>query len=95
VNYLDKAYALTYHLRMASITASKARKELYGLVDSVSESHEPLVITGKRNNVVLIGEEDYKSIQETLYLMRVPGMAESIVEGMKTPTSKMSKVLKW
>lgn len=80
---------------MATITASKARKELYGLVDQVSETHEAVLITGKRNNAILLSEEDFKSIQETLYLSRIPGMSESIVEGLQTPTKKMSKALKW
>jgi prevent-host-death family protein len=80
---------------MTSYTASRARKEFYGLVDQVSLDHEPVLITGKRNNAILVSEEDWRSIQETLYLMRVPGMSESIREGLETPPKKMSKALKW
>jgi PHD/YefM family antitoxin component YafN of YafNO toxin-antitoxin module len=66
---------------MNVVTISKARSSLYRLVDDITINHEPTFIKGKRNNAVLIGEEDWRSIQETLYLCSVPGIAESIVEG--------------
>lgn len=80
---------------MSSRTASQARTELYNLLDEVAESHAPVLITGKRNNGVLIGEEDWKSIQETLYFTSIPGMRESIVKGLKTPVRKCATKLPW
>ncbi len=70
---------------MTMITATKARANLYRLIDEVAHSHEPIVITGKRKNAVLISEDDWRAIEETLYLTNIPGMRESIIEGMKTP----------
>lgn len=70
---------------MTSITATHARSRLYRLLDEVGQSHEPVLITGKRANAVLIAEADWRAIQETMYLLSIPGMRESIVEGMQTP----------
>jgi antitoxin YefM len=80
---------------MPSIKATEARVRLYRLLDEVAESHEPIVITGKRSNAVLVSEDDWRSIQETLHLLSVPGMRESIQEGMKTPTEACSDRLDW
>jgi prevent-host-death family protein len=80
---------------MTSITITEARKRLYGLVEEVQTSHEPVQLTGKAGNAVLVSEDDWRSIQETLYLLSIPGMRESIVEGMKTPTEEMSTELDW
>lgn len=80
---------------MTSRTASQARAELYGLIDEVAESHRPVLITGKRTNGVLVSEEDWNAIQETLYLTAIPGMRESIIEGMKTPLKKCRRKLDW
>ncbi len=80
---------------MSSRTASQARAKLYRLIDEVAESHEPIMITGKRNNGVLISEEDWKSIAETLYLTSIPGMRASIKKGMETPLSRCLKKLNW
>jgi len=80
---------------MAVLTASNARANLYRLIDQTNESHEPVVISGKRNNAVLISEEDWDSIQETLYLTSVPGMRESIINGMKEPLAESIKELSW
>ena len=73
---------------MNVVTASAARSNLFRLIDTTAEHHEPVLITGKRNNAVLIGEQDWKSVQETLYLLSVPGMRESIIEGMNAPASE-------
>ena len=73
---------------MMSIAVSEARKRLYKLVDDVAESHEPVQIAGKRNSAVLLSEEDWRAIQETLYLVSIPGMRESIRRGLKTPVDK-------
>ena len=78
-----------------ALTASEARKRLYKLLDEVAEEHEPVLITGKRNNAVLVGEEDWRGIQETLYLMRVPGLVESVAEGLATPAKEMADELDW
>ena len=80
---------------MTSIPITQARSKLYQLVDDASSNHEPIQITGKRNNAVLVSEEDWRSIQETLYLMAIPGMRESIQKGLSEPLSKSSKTLKW
>lgn len=80
---------------MKTITATEARTNLYNLIDETSVINEPIQISGKRNNAVLISEEDWRSIQETLFLLSIPGMRESIVKGMKTPIDKFSKKLDW
>ena len=80
---------------MTTLTATQARSQLYKLLDFISESHEPIQIAGKRHNAVLISEEDWSSIKETLYLLSIPGMRESIQKGLKKPISRCSKVLKW
>lgn len=80
---------------MTSLSASEARKRLYSLVDEVKESHEPVQIVGKRSSAVLISEEDWKAIEETLYLASIPGMRESITKGLKTPIEKCSDEPGW
>ena len=80
---------------MTTITASEARSNLYRLMDAAAEAHEPILITGKRNNAVLIAEQDWASIQETLFLLSVPGMRESIREGLETPIDECTTELDW
>ncbi len=80
---------------MTSITATEARKRLYALVDDVAESHEPIQIAGKRNSAVLISEEDWRAIQETIYLSSIPGMRASIRKGLRTPVERCTEDLKW
>ena len=80
---------------MTSIPVTQARARLYQLVDEAAASHEPIQITGKRSNAVLVAEEDWRSIQETLYLLSVPGMRKSIRKGMQEPLSKSSTKLHW
>jgi antitoxin YefM len=80
---------------MAAITASEARANLYRLIDEAAATHQPLVISGKRNNAVLVSEEDWEAIQETLFLLSVPGMRESIREGMETPVDECAEDLDW
>ena len=67
---------------MTTLSVSEARKKLYTLVDEVRETHEPVHIMGKRNSAVLVADEDWRAIQETLYLVSIPGMRESIQEGL-------------
>lgn len=78
-----------------SITATTARANLYRLIDQVSESHHPIIITGKKSSAVLISEDDWSAIQETLYLQSIPGLAKSIKKGMKEPIKKCKKELDW
>jgi prevent-host-death family protein len=96
---LDKTYAFAYHTKkgeiMTTLTASEARASLYRLIDQAAESHKPVLISGKRSNAVLISEEDWSAIQETLYLLSIPGMRESIKESMAEPLAKSKRTLKW
>jgi len=78
-----------------NLSASEARASLYRLMDQIAESHEPIMISGKRSDAVLVAAEDWQAIQETLYLLSVPGMRESIKEGMAEPLAKSAKVLPW
>lgn len=80
---------------MQTLTASTARTTLYRLIDETATTHQPLIITGKRNNAVLVSLEDWTAIQETLFLLSVPGMRESIREGMNTSVSELSSELDW
>ena len=80
---------------MATVSATEARKRLYALIDEVAASHQPVQITGKRGNAVLLSEEDWRAIQETLHLVSMPGMRESILEGMATDVSALSSEPGW
>jgi len=80
---------------MSTITASEARASLYRLIDQAAESHKPIMISGKRANAVLISEEDWSAIQETLHLLTIPSMRESIMDSMAEPLAKNKKALKW
>ncbi len=80
---------------MPTLSATEARTKLYRLIDQASISHEPIVITGKRCNAVLISEDDWRSIQETMYLLNIPGMRESIREGLETKLEDCVEELDW
>ena len=80
---------------MTTMSATEARKQLYKLLDDVSQSHEPVQITGKRGNAVLVSEDDWRAVQETLYLVSIPGMRESILEGMAAPHDELEGELDW
>jgi len=80
---------------MSTLTATEARKRLYTLVDDVAESHDPIKIVGKRNSAVLLSEEDWRAIQETLYLTSIPKMRGSIRKGLKTPVEECKEELDW
>ncbi|MCF8155573.1 MAG: type II toxin-antitoxin system Phd/YefM family antitoxin [Rhodoferax sp.] len=80
---------------MQSLTASEARANLYRIIDETAASHQPVIISGKRTSAVLLSAEDWSAIQETLYLLAVPGMRESIKTGMAEPLAKSPKALKW
>lgn len=80
---------------MPTLSATEARSNLYRLIDQASSSHEPIVITGKRGNAVLISEDDWRSIQETIFLLNIPGMRESIREGLATPIEDCTAEIDW
>ncbi len=90
------SYHIWYEVReMTTFSASEARKRLYNLVDEVKETHEPVQIVGRRSTAILIAEEDWRAIQETLYLTSIPGMRESIKEGLETPIEETSEEPGW
>ena len=80
---------------MTTLSATEARKSLYNLVDEVALSHDPIQIIGKRHSAVLISEDDWRAIQETLYLTAIHGMRESIKKGLETPVAECTEELAW
>jgi len=80
---------------MKTISVTKARSNLYKLLDEAQISGEPIQITGKRNNGVLLSEDDWRAIRETLFLVSIPGMRESIRNGLSTPLDECISELKW
>ena len=80
---------------MEIYTTSQARENLFKLIDQASTEHEPIYIIGKRHKAVLISEEDYSSMIETLYLTAIPGMKESLIKASKTPLDQYSDSLEW
>jgi antitoxin YefM len=80
---------------MTTITATKARNNLYSLIDEANSSHEPIQITGKRGNAVLISEDDWRSVRETLHLQSIPGMVQSIQAARAEGIEQASTELDW
>jgi len=80
---------------MQTLSASEARANLYRLMDQAAESHQPITIAGKRHDAVLLSAEDWQAIQETLFLLAVPGMRESIKDGVAEPIDTCAKELDW
>lgn len=80
---------------MTILSASEARSRLYRLIDETAMSHEPVRITGKRRNAVLVSEEDWNAIQETIYLLSISGMRESIREGLATSIEECDEDPGW
>lgn len=80
---------------MSVITATEARTNLYKIIDQTSEFHEPIIISGKRNNAVLVSEEDWSAIQETLHLCSIPGMRQSILDARNEPLDESAEELDW
>ncbi|MBX3629830.1 MAG: type II toxin-antitoxin system Phd/YefM family antitoxin [Nitrosomonas sp.] len=80
---------------MTMLNATEARAKLYSLIDEAAQTHQPIVIKGKRSNAVLLSEDDWNAINETLYLISIPGMRESIRDGMATNVDECSKNLDW
>lgn len=92
---LDDTHVITDASRMQTVTATTARSMIYKLLNDASDSHEPIQITGKRSSAVLVAEDDWRAIQESLYLVSIPGMRESIRAGLATPVSACAKKLAW
>ena len=80
---------------MSTLTATEARSKLYALIDEAKQTHKPIVITGKRGNAVLLAEDDWNAIRETLYLVSIPGMRESIREGLAADLADLDQSLDW
>ena len=80
---------------MTTLNATEVRANLYKLIDDTTVNHEPVFITGKRGNAVLLAEADWNAINETLHLLSVPGMRESIVEGMQETLDDCTTELDW
>ena len=77
------------------MSVSQVRADIYNVMDETAQSHEPVLITGKRNNVVMLSQEDWNAIEETLYLNSIPNMASSIQESLSTPDSEFSEDIEW
>ena len=77
------------------MTVSQARTNIYKIMDETAETHQPIMITGKRNNVVMLSEEDWNAIEETLFLNTIPGMATTIKEAMNAPNSEFNEDVEW
>ncbi|MEN4053270.1 type II toxin-antitoxin system Phd/YefM family antitoxin [Sulfurimonas sp. NWX79] len=77
------------------MSASQARADIYNLIDKTAQTHEPIIITGKRNNVVMISQEDWEAIEETLYLNSIPNLSKSIQDAMKADDSEFSENIEW
>ena len=80
---------------MSSINVTNARKDLYRLIEKINQSHEPVHVIGKNGAVVMVAEDDWKAVEETLFLTSIPGMRESIIKGMQEPIEKCSDTLDW
>ncbi len=92
---VDGTYVITYAFLMKTITATEARKRLYKLLDEIAVTNEPVQITGRRSNAVLVTETDWRALEETVYLTSIPGMTESIREGLATPIEECVEELDW
>ena len=80
---------------MTTLNATDARSKLYRLIDETTQSHKPILITGKRGNAVLLAEQDWNAINETLYLVSIPGMRESIRQGLDSGLEDCETDLDW
>ncbi len=77
------------------MSASQVRADIYNLMDRTAQTHEPIIITGKRNNVVMISQEDWEAIEETLYLNSIPNLSKSIQDAMKADDSEFCENIEW
>jgi PHD/YefM family antitoxin component YafN of YafNO toxin-antitoxin module len=92
---IDDTYVHPYGIDMQTVTVTTARSMIYKLLDDAAEFGEPIQITGKRSNAVLVAEDDWRAIQESLFLVSIPGMRESIRSGLATPVSECANELDW
>ena len=79
--------------RIMSVT--QVRENIYNLMDETSQTHKPILIIGEKNNVVMISQDDWNAIEETIYLNSIPNMADSIQEAMKMDDSEFSEDIQW
>ena len=77
------------------MSVSQVRADIYNVMDETALTHEPILITGKRNNVVMLSEEDWNAIEETLFLNSVPNLASSIQKSMQAEDSEFSEDIEW
>jgi PHD/YefM family antitoxin component YafN of YafNO toxin-antitoxin module len=80
---------------MKTVSTTQASTSLYELIDEIANSHQPILIKGKGHNAILLSQEDWNAIQETLYLSSIPGMRKSIIEGLETPITECETELDW
>jgi len=80
---------------MTTLNATEARANLYSLIDEASTTHKPIRITGKRSNAILLSEDDWNAINETLFLVSIPGMRDSIIKGLESDLDECDKELDW
>ena len=80
---------------MTILNAAQAQASLDRLIDETALTHRPVFIHGQRSNAVLLSEDDWNAINETLYLTSIPGMRESILEGMAAPAAELEGELDW
>lgn len=92
---LDKAYVLLYDINMKTLNITGLRKDIYNIIDEINKNNEPILINGKRSNAVLISENDWNSLTETIYLTSNKNLAKSIKEGLNTPISKCNDKIDW
>lgn len=97
---MDTAEALTatfilVEINMVRMNSSDASERLDDLIDETAQTHKPIQIEGTHSVGVLLSEEDWRSIQETLHLLSIPGMRESVIEGMQIPIEECEKDLDW
>ena len=77
------------------MSVSQVRADIYNIMDETAQTHEPVLITGKRNNVVMVSQEDWNAIEETLYLNAIPNMVSSVQSAMNAPDSEFSETVQW
>jgi len=77
------------------MSVSQVRADIYNVMDVTAQTHEPVLITGKRNNAVMLSQEDWNAIEETLYLNSIPNMTSSIQESMSADDSEFSEEVEW
>jgi len=77
------------------MSVSQVRADIYNIMDETAQTHEPILITGKRNNAVMLSQEDWNAIEETLYLNAIPNMVSSIQSAIKVSDSEFSENIEW